>query len=136
MPPAASSNLPSCWRTAPVNAPFSWPNSVLSTRSRGIAARFTGMNGPSGRSPSRWISRATSSLPVPLSPSTSTVADSFAIRWTRSTTLLHRLARPDDELAVRLGDLGAQRQHLAVQVLVVAGVAEHGQQFLAVARPW
>ena len=69
-----------------MKAPFSWPNSVLSTRSRGIADRFTGMNGPSGRSPSRWISRATSSFPVPLSPSTSTVADSFAIRWTRSNT--------------------------------------------------
>ena len=35
---------------APVNEPFSWPNSVLSTSSRGIAARLTATNGPSGRS--------------------------------------------------------------------------------------
>ena len=32
---AASSNFPSCWRMAPVNAPFSWPNRVLSTSSFG-----------------------------------------------------------------------------------------------------
>ena len=51
----------------------------------GIAARLTAMNGASGSPASRWISRASSSLPVPLSPRISTVADSLAILWTRST---------------------------------------------------
>ena len=37
----ASSNLPTFWAIAPVNAPFSWPNNSLSRRPRGIAAQFT-----------------------------------------------------------------------------------------------
>ena len=37
VPPVASSNFPSCCLCAPVNAPRSWPNSVLSTSSCGIA---------------------------------------------------------------------------------------------------
>ena len=32
---------------APVKAPFSWPNSSLSSSSRGIAPQLTGTNGPS-----------------------------------------------------------------------------------------
>ena len=48
VPPLASSNLPMRCCSAPVNAPLSWPNSVLSTSSRGMAARLTAMNG--GRS--------------------------------------------------------------------------------------
>ena len=43
------------------------------------------MNGASPRPDSRCSSRASSSLPVPLSPRISTVADSFATFCTRST---------------------------------------------------
>ena len=77
VPPAASSNLPSCCLCAPVNEPRSWPNSVLSTSSCGIADRLTAMNGASPRPDSRCSSRASSSLPVPLSPRIRTVADSL-----------------------------------------------------------
>ena len=42
------SNLPFFWACAPVNEPFSWPNSSLSSRSFGIAAQFTSTNGPFG----------------------------------------------------------------------------------------
>ncbi len=84
VPPSASSNFPNCWRTAPVNDPFSCPNSADSTSSEGMAARFTGMNGPSARPDSRWIIRASSSLPVPLSPRMRTVASSAATLRTRS----------------------------------------------------
>ena len=51
VPPLASSNLPMRCCSAPVNEPFSWPKSVLSTSSRGIAATFTAMNGRSPGSP-------------------------------------------------------------------------------------
>ena len=51
---------------------------------------------------SRWMSRASSSLPVPLSPRISTVADSFATFCTSSTMSRVLPARPDDELAVVL----------------------------------
>src|SRR5207253_1310749 len=45
VPPSASSNRPSRRSAAPVNAPFSWPNSSLSSRVSGMAAQFTAMNG-------------------------------------------------------------------------------------------
>ena len=48
MPPSASSNLPRRSAAAPVNAPFSWPNSSLSISSVGMAAQFTLTNGPRG----------------------------------------------------------------------------------------
>ena len=38
MPPLAAPNLPSAAETAPVNAPFSWPNSSDSIRSFGNRA--------------------------------------------------------------------------------------------------
>ena len=72
VPPWASSNLPTLRATAPVKAPFSWPNSSDSISSSGIAAQFTSTKGPSLRRLRAWICRATSSLPVPFSPVIST----------------------------------------------------------------
>ena len=74
VPPCARSNAPSTRLIAPVNAPFSWPNSALSISPSGSAAQFSLMNGLSRRSLWSWIARANSSLPVPLSPCSSTVA--------------------------------------------------------------
>ncbi len=59
---------------APVKAPFSCPNRALSTSPSGMAAQLMEMNGPSCRGLPSWMARATSSLPVPDSPSSSTVA--------------------------------------------------------------
>ena len=73
MPWLAYSNLPSLRRCAPVKAPFSKPNSSLSSSSDGSAAQLTLTKGRSTRLESRCSARATSSLPVPLSPRTSTV---------------------------------------------------------------
>ena len=47
--PSASSNLPRRADVAPVNAPFSCPNSSLSISSVGIAAQFTFTNGPAAK---------------------------------------------------------------------------------------
>ena len=41
VPRSACSNLPICFSVAPVNEPFSWPNSSDSISSSGIAAQFT-----------------------------------------------------------------------------------------------
>ncbi len=54
VPPLASSNLPMRLATAPVKAPFSWPNNSLSSRFSGIAAQLTEMNGLSAREDLRW----------------------------------------------------------------------------------
>src|SRR5207245_1222894 len=45
VPPSASSKRPSRRSAAPVNAPFSWPNSSLSSSVSGSAAQFTATNG-------------------------------------------------------------------------------------------
>ena len=66
-----------------MKAPFSWPNSSDSTSASGIAATLTATNGCPRRSLRAWIARATSSLPVPLSPVISTVVGVEAI-WVMS----------------------------------------------------
>jgi hypothetical protein len=45
VPLSACSNLPICRSVAPVNEPFSWPNSSDSISSSGIAAQLTWTNG-------------------------------------------------------------------------------------------
>ena len=62
------SNLPGLAWVAPVNAPASYPNSSLSSKSAGTAAQFTFKNVRCARGESLWIKRAITSLPVPLSP--------------------------------------------------------------------
>ncbi len=59
---------------APVKAPFSCPKSSLSMRVSGTAAQFRATNRRDLRSDKSWSIRATSSFPVPLSPTTSTEA--------------------------------------------------------------
>ena len=65
MPPSAVSKVPLRSETAPVKAPFTWPNISLSTSSAGTAAQFIWTKALSRRGDSAWIARATSSLPVP-----------------------------------------------------------------------
>ena len=68
VPPLAYSNFPMVRVWAPVKAPFSWPNISLSISSGGMAAQLTATKGPFFLLPWRWMARAISSLPVPLSP--------------------------------------------------------------------
>ena len=65
---------------APVNAPASCPNNSLSSNSEGIAAVLSAMKGLRERGDSRCRARATSSLPVPVSPVTSTFSGAAATR--------------------------------------------------------
>ena len=73
VPLFASSNLANLLSVAPVNAPFSCPKSSLSINVSGTAAQFIIMRGSFLRLLRLWISLATSSLPLPLSPWISTV---------------------------------------------------------------
>jgi hypothetical protein len=74
VPPLAISNAPGFSLVEPVKAPFSWPNSSFSRISLGSAAQLSAKNGPRARSLFWWVARATSSLPVPLSPKMKTLA--------------------------------------------------------------
>ena len=86
VPPSASANRPFLLVTAPVNAPRTWPNSSDSISVSGSAAQLTRTSGISRCALQSWIARATSSLPVPVSPVMSTVlrdwATNFAVRTT------------------------------------------------------
>ncbi len=79
VPPFACSNLPRRPRT-PVAVRSSMPNSSASSSVSTIAAQFSATKGPSRRGLNAWIWRATSSFPVPDSPSISTVNEVAATR--------------------------------------------------------
>ena len=66
--------------SAPVNAPFSWPNSSLSISDATSAPQSTTTNGACLRRLCAWTARASTSLPVPVSPPISTVASVGAMR--------------------------------------------------------
>ena len=71
---------------APVKAPRSKPKSSDSSSSDGSAAQLTFTKVLSRRGDEEWTARATSSLPVPLSPRIRTVTSVSATRLMRSRT--------------------------------------------------
>ncbi len=80
VPPSADWNLPGRLAMAEVKAPFTWPKSSLSIKFSGMAPQLTATKGPEARLLRRWISRASSSLPVPVSPVISTLMSVAATR--------------------------------------------------------
>ncbi len=104
MPLFASANRPGLRWMAPVNAPFSCPNSSLSASAAGMAPQFTFTITASRRRLRVWMARAMSSLPVPVSPSTSTVESVAAtISMSRNTRCIDVGAADDlAEVALRL----------------------------------
>ena len=79
VPFSACMNTPSFLATAPVNAPFSWPNNSLPISSLDRAPQLVATNLPSALL-ALWIAWATTSLPTPLSPNNITLADVLATR--------------------------------------------------------
>ncbi len=78
VPLLAVSNRPLRIVMAPVNEPFSWPNSSVSRSVSGSAAQLTFTSGCGLRLLARCSASATSSLPVPDSPVMRTVASDGA----------------------------------------------------------
>ncbi len=79
---AALSRRPALRRVAPVNAPFSWPNSSLSSSVSDSAAQLRRRNGPLGAARALWTASASTSLPTPVSPRMSTLMSLEAMRAT------------------------------------------------------
>ena len=79
VPPWAISSRPGLADTALVKAPFSWPNSSLSSSVSVSAAQLISTNGPAARGEARWMARANTSLPTPVSPRSSTQMSETAI---------------------------------------------------------
>ena len=85
-----------------MKAPRTWPNSSDSSSVSGIAAQFTLTSGMSRCALRAWIARATSSLPVPVSPVMSTVLLRLRHQLGPRDHLLHRAAAADDAVVVEL----------------------------------
>ena len=80
MPASPASKEPIFFSRAPVKAPRSCPKSSLSIRFGLMAPQSTTTKGPSFRRERSWSARATSSLPVPVSPTMTTVESTGAMR--------------------------------------------------------
>ena len=91
---SASSNFPFFMAEAPVKAPFSCPNSSLSTRSSGMAALLRTISGFPARWDRWWMALATNSLPVPVSPTIRTGSFVDATFWMRWYTFFILLEQP------------------------------------------
>ena len=116
VPPLAWTKRPVRSARASVKAPRAWPNSSLSSSASGMAAQLSATKGPSLRRLRAWSARATTSLPVPLSPVMSTVASESGHAGDELVHLAHRRALADQRVeALRLGHALAQALHLLAQ---------------------
>ena len=99
VPSSACSKSPRfCWR-ASVNAPRSCPNSSDSSRVSGRAEQVMFMKGRAARLPPKWTTFASRSLPVPLSPVSSTVDVGLSATLARQCLeTLHDVGLADDRV--------------------------------------
>ena len=134
VPPWASSMRPLRWAWAPVNEPFSWPNSSLSSRFSGMAPQLMATNGPSARAPSRWMARATSSLPVPLSPRTSTAASVAASLRTAEKTCCMASLVPIRSSSPSAAEPPLQLAVLALELVELEGPPQHDLELVHLRR--
>ena len=118
MPPSADSNSPRFCCRASVNAPRSWPNSSLSSSVSGSAEHVMFMNGLLARSLLKCSTFAARSLPVPLSPVSSTVDAGLVATFASSERSMPIAAdSPDDAIdAVGSRLRRAQTAHFAPQL--------------------
>ena len=103
VPPSASSNSPFFRRSAPVNAPFSYPNRVEPIRFCSMALQLATRNFFVRRLLSSNTSRAKSSLPVPDSPYTITGTSLFAAREASAMAFFSAALRPTSPVVSRGG---------------------------------
>ena len=137
VPLSALAKRPRWSAMAPVNEPLVWPKSSLSRSVSGMAPQLIATNGWFARGLARWMARASSSLPVPLSPWMRTLASLAATRCARGEDVFHEGGARHDLLAPRLPGAGAPlrpavqgerprdlREEL-VRVVGLGEVAEH-----------
>ncbi len=102
VPVPAISSRPVLSRSAPVKEPFTWPKSSLSSRLAVRAAQLTATNGCPGCR-RRCTARAATSLPVPVSPATST-----GLHWLAATSRIIRRASLERRAAAGQADGGGR----------------------------
>ena len=132
VPDPATSKSPGFASTAPVKLPFSWPKSSLSMSPSGMAPQLMATKGWSRRSLRAWMLRATTSLPVPLSPVTSTVVRvgaSFSTSW-RTSRMGGDSPRISSPPAAPRPDLVAEEPVLGHERPVLERLLEHQAELL------
>ena len=120
-------------RSAPVKAPASWPKSSLSSTVSGSAPQLSATKFRALRRLQRCSRRATTSLPVPVSPRTST-STSASATW-RMVSRSRRIAgvvADQRQVVRRLGRGGAQAAVLQHQPALLGGMRDRGGEALAV----
>jgi hypothetical protein len=134
VPLRAAAKSPCLSRTAPVNDPLVWPKSSLSSRVSGSAPQLIERNGPSARCERLWMYRATTSLPVPLSPWINTVDPVGA---TTSASLRTSRKRRDLPIGRLTWERSPRRRMSCLSCLFsyperakLAGPAEDGEQLV------
>ena len=131
MPPSASAKRPFLVNVAPVNAPRTWPKSSDSSSVSGIAAQLTLMSGMLRCALRAWMARATSSLPVPVSPVTQHRALRFGDQLRARDHVEDRAAAADDAVVIEFGvALAQQVAQAGAGALIFEGPpGEHQQLF-------
>ena len=125
VPPSAVSNRPALWSLAPVNAPRTWPKSSLSKSVSTTAEQFTVTKRFVLRGPSLCSARATSSLPVPVSPVISAVRACGARRRIRSNSSCMAGAAANHSAEFQaLGQLALELQYRAARGRLVANAGQ------------
>ena len=120
VPPLAAAKRPSRRRSAPVNAPFSWPNSSDSSRVSGTAAQFTARNRPPRRRARPVDGLRHELLAGAALPQQEHGGVALGHRADLAHRLLHDLRAPEDAVQPLLPlDLRAQPLVLAPQPVVV-----------------
>ena len=124
VPPSAASKAPRRAAWAPVNEPFSWPNSSLSISVGGIGAAVDDHERRRARAGSAsWIASASKPLPVPVSPSSRTVESVAASRGRSAKMPAHARAAAEGAAPALLG--GERLAHPIVEeVEAQAGLAD------------
>ena len=125
VPPSEASMRPVLSRTAPVNEPFLCPKSSLSTKDSGIAPQLIGTKGAPARLPEKWMARATTSLPVPLSPEMIEILDEMRVISSRSQFIFPSEVKP-------LESMNSQTANMALKRMGYEGqLVSHGMRSLA-----
>ena len=104
VPLSASSNNPFLSLVAPVKLPARWPNNSLSSSSLEKAEQLTATNAPFARGLAWWMACAKTSLPVPVSPVSSTEVSVTATLRASATAL----RRASDEPMMRSNECSSE----------------------------
>ena len=135
MPSWASSKRPGRSAVAPVKAPLRVTEQLALEQLLGMAAQLIAVKPRSGRGLMRWIARASTSLPVPLSPVISTVVVWRATRLASSSrSRMARLSATTRSRTTSAPRRGAERLDLAAELLPLLGLPDGHGDFVGAER--